>query len=108
MGEEKEEPSSFFQRRRVDLLLDQLTRQFPMRVPPAPAAVEGPRPENDAASVAGSQAAGGGSVKSERGANNTGGATSNNNTGGDREGGVKREREQGQQQPQGKRIKTER
>ena len=71
--EEKEEPSSFFQRRRVrclqihirdsifsevfilynhacpdhifkvDMLLDQLTRQFPMRVPPAPAAVEGPR-----------------------------------------------------------------
>ena len=28
---------------KVDLLLDQLTRQFPMRVPPAPAAVEGPR-----------------------------------------------------------------
>jgi len=109
--EEKEEPSSFFQRRRVDLLLDQLTRQFPMRVPPAPAAVEGPRPENDTASVAGSQAAGG-SVKSERGgannnANNTGGAGSNN-TGGEREGGVKRERDQGQQQPQGKRMKTER
>ena len=28
---------------KVDMLLDQLTRQFPMRVPPAPAAVEGPR-----------------------------------------------------------------
>ena len=47
-------------------------------------------------------------MKSERGANNTGVATSNNNAGGEREGGVKREREQGQQQPQGKRMKTER
>ena len=28
---------------KVDLLLDQLTRQFPMRVPTAPPAVEGPR-----------------------------------------------------------------
>ena len=27
----------------VDMLLDQLTRQFPMRVPAAPAAIEGPR-----------------------------------------------------------------
>jgi len=31
----KEEPSSFFQRRRVDMLLDQLTRQFPIKTPPA-------------------------------------------------------------------------
>ena len=29
--QEKEEPSSMFQRRRVDMLLDQLTRQFPHR-----------------------------------------------------------------------------
>ena len=28
----KEEPSSLFQRRRVDMLLDHLTRQFPFRV----------------------------------------------------------------------------
>merc|ERR1711913_61409 len=31
--QEKEEPSSMFQRRRVDMLLDQLTRQFPHRIP---------------------------------------------------------------------------
>merc|ERR1719483_1587285 len=31
--EKKEEPSSMFQRRRVDMLLDQLTRQFPHKVP---------------------------------------------------------------------------
>jgi len=31
----KEEPSSYFQRRRVDILLDQLTRQFPFKTPPA-------------------------------------------------------------------------
>jgi len=29
---EKEEPSSLFQRRRVDMLLDQLTRQFPHKI----------------------------------------------------------------------------
>ena len=28
----KEEPSSTFQRRRVDMLLDQLTRQYPFKV----------------------------------------------------------------------------
>ncbi len=28
----REEPSSLFQRRRVDMLLDQLTRQFPHKV----------------------------------------------------------------------------
>jgi len=108
--EEKEEPSSVFQRRRVDILLDQLSRQFPMRVPPTPAAVEGPRPENDAASVAGSQAAVG-SVKSERGGNNnTNNTAATTNNIGEREGGVKRERvdQQQGQQPQGKRMKTER
>jgi len=31
----KEEPSSLFQRRRVDMLLDQLSRQFPFKTPPA-------------------------------------------------------------------------
>jgi len=31
----KEEPSSLFQRRRVDMLLDQLTCQFPAKTPPA-------------------------------------------------------------------------
>ena len=78
------------------------------------------RPENDAASVAGSQQApaGAGSVKSERngaattsgGGNNNSGNNSatNNGGGGEREGGVKRERAEGGQQPQGKRIKTER
>ena len=77
------------------------------------------RPENDAASVAGSQQAPAGSVKSERngagatasgGGNNNSGNNSatNNGGGGEREGGVKRERAEGGQQPQGKRIKTER
>ena len=74
------------------------------------------RPENDAASVAGSQQAPAGSVKSERngaatasGGNNTANnSATNNGGGGEREGGVKRERAEGGQQPQGKRIKTER
>ena len=78
------------------------------------------RPENDAASVAGSQQApaGAGSVKSERngagatasggGNNNANNSATNNGGGGEREGGVKRERTEGGQQPQGKRIKTER
>ena len=69
------------------------------------------RPENDAASVAGSQPAVG-SVKSERGGNNnTNNTAATTNNIGEREGGVKRERvdqQQGQQQPQGKRMKTER
>ena len=76
------------------------------------------RPENDAASVAGSQQAPAGSVKSERngaatasgGGNNNSGnnSTTNNGGGGEREGGVKREKVEGGQQPQGKRVKTER
>ena len=75
------------------------------------------RPENDAASVAGSQQAPAGSVKSERngaatasggGNNNANNSATNNGGGGEREGGVKRERAEGGQQPQGKRIKTER
>lgn len=40
--EKSEEPSSMFQRRRVDMLLDQLTRQFPHKVPqPTPSLVGG-------------------------------------------------------------------
>ena len=74
------------------------------------------RPENDAASVAGSQQAPAGSVKSERngaatasgGNNNANNSATNNGGGGEREGGVKRERAEGGQHPQGKRIKTER
>ena len=68
------------------------------------------RPENDAASVAGSQAAVG-SVKSERGGNNnTNNTAATTNNIGEREGGVKRGRvdQQQGQQPQGKRMKTER
>merc|ERR1719211_965982 len=64
--QEKEEPSSMFQRRRVDMLLDQLTRQFPHKVPQPP--VEGGLDGQGAtAEVAGSvkseKVDGGGSVK---------------------------------------------
>jgi len=38
--EKKEEPSSMFQRRRLDMLLDQLTRQFPHRQLTAPQLTE--------------------------------------------------------------------
>ena len=40
--EKKEEPSSLFQRRRVDMLLDQLTRQYPHKHPVAIAAPVAP------------------------------------------------------------------
>merc|ERR1719361_2941671 len=38
--EKKEEPSSLFQRRRLDMLLDQLTRQFPHRQLPVSQSAE--------------------------------------------------------------------
>ena len=44
----KEEPSSVFQRRRVDMLLDQLTRQYPHKLA-TPAALPGPAPPPAAA-----------------------------------------------------------
>jgi len=69
--DKKEEPSSMFQRRRVDMLLDQLTRQFPHKVPQAAVAapVEGEGGQGGASEVAGSvksEKVEGGSVKRER------------------------------------------
>jgi len=60
--EKKEEPSSIFQRRRVDMLLDQLTRQYPHKVPQS----TGPQPptENEIGQSGVSETAG--SVKSEK------------------------------------------
>lgn len=65
----KEEPSSLFQRRRVDMLLDQLTRQFPYKTPPAlenrlgddePAAGAGSKGDETAGGDKGHQETGGG------------------------------------------------
>jgi len=102
----KEEPSSLFQRRRVDMLLDQLTRQFPFKTPPAldgkPEEGEGggdkeastapttttPAPEGEEKKGEGEEAAAV-SVKSEG-------------------GGVKREREKDSKPQDGKRIKMDR
>eukprot|EP00092_Neocalanus_flemingeri_P034688 GFUD01037739.1.p1 GENE.GFUD01037739.1~~GFUD01037739.1.p1 ORF type:complete len:251 (+),score=86.07 GFUD01037739.1:41-793(+) len=69
--DKKEEPSSMFQRRRVDMLLDQLTRQFPHKVPqpqvagPTQAEGEAAVPSEVAASVKSEKVEGGG-VKRER------------------------------------------
>ena len=60
--EKKEEPSSLFQRRRVDMLLDQLTRQFPHKYASLAPAPTGPPPESEPAL----------SVKSEAVASSTG------------------------------------
>jgi len=66
----KEEPSSVFQRRRVDLLLDQLTRQFPHKAPQPlapPAEAELAAPSEPAVSVKSERLEGGSvAVKRER------------------------------------------
>jgi len=61
----KEEPSSLFQRRRVDMLLAQLTGQFPFKTP---AALEGPKLEEGEAEKEGEdeEVKGEGSIKRER------------------------------------------
>jgi len=67
--EKKNEPSSMFQRRRVDMLLDQLTRQYPHKfasIPPPP-----PPVESEPAM----------SVKSEAGASTTGAGVKRDKTG---------------------------
>ena len=83
--EKKEEPSSLFQRRRVDMLLDQLTRQYPHKYAsllPAPAP-----PESEPAM----------SVKSEAVASSTGAGA-----------GVKRNKPADTGGPANKKIKSER
>ena len=79
--EKKEEPSSLFQRRRVDMLLDHLTRQFPHKFQQQP----GPAPPAESEPAM--------SVKSE----NVGGSVS----------GVKREKTGDSGGPANKKIKTE-
>ena len=69
--DKKEEPSSVFQRRRVDMLLDQLTRQYPHKFANIPAPAPPPPTESEPAL----------SVKSEAGTGSATGA-----------GGVKRDK----------------
>ena len=91
--DKKEEPSSMFQRRRVDMLLDQLTRQFPHKVP-QPAVQPPVEGGADGQGGGGSGAEAAGSIKSEK------------VEGG---GGVKRERQgDGKQDSNSKKIKVER
>merc|ERR1712228_251946 len=61
--DKKEEPSSMFQRRRVDMLLDQLTRQFPHKVPQQPSAANALTEGESQVGAASETAA---SVKSEK------------------------------------------
>jgi len=98
---EQPEPSSLFQRRRVDMLLDQLTRQFPFKTggpgPGHPAGLEaeaGGQPQQAEAGQGQAQPA------AEAGGGETGSQS------GQQQPAVKRERvEPGEQQPGGKKIK---
>ena len=87
MKDKKEEPSSVFQRRRVDMLLDQLTRQYPHKFASIPAPAPPPPTESEPAL----------SVKSEAGAGSATGAGVKRDKSGDSGGGSAN-----------KKIKTER